>query len=653
MDIGHEELAPLREWLVTNGLGSYASGTISDILTRRYHGLLVAACDPPLGRRVLLAKLDASVRYHDDSFDLGANQWRDRSVSPRGHDYISSFHLDGTIPTTRYAFSNAQIERSVWMEPGVDATLVRYSVIDADAPVTFTVKAYVNDRDFHSLTHAYDAGNVADIQGRCARMRMRDGIEWTLLTTDGSISAASDWYYGFFLAEENARGLDDNEDHLHAATVTVTALPGSSFNIVATRNHVDTVDVEQSLRRARNEDALTLANFHGAAPQHRAAPAWINQLALSTRHFIVDRNAGEQMGKTVIAGYHWFGDWGRDTMIALPGLALSTGHASIARAILATFARFFNQGMLPNRFPDESSEPEYNTVDATLWYFDAIREYYEATKDLSLVEETYEALCDAIEWHVRGTRYGIEVDATDGLLRAGQDGVQLTWMDAKVGNWVVTPRIGKPVEINALWYNALRCMDTFAQALGRDSSRFRDLATPARASFAKFWNPERGYLYDVLDGPGGNDAAVRPNAIIAISLPFRALDQRTERAVVDLATRQLLTPYGLRTLAPNDASYVGAYRGGVNARDGAYHQGTTWPWLIGPFVRAYLHAYGDAIPMLHHLDLIAARMTQYGMGTLAEIADGDAPHHARGCIAQAWSVAQVLGAWSHLQGVKQ
>jgi predicted glycogen debranching enzyme len=621
---------------------------VSDILTRRYHGLLVAAIQPPLGRRVLLAKLDASVRYREANVDLGANQWTDRSISPRGDARIASFQLDGTIPTTRYAFSDAQIERTVWMERGADSTYIRYRVAAAAEPVTFTLKAYVDDRDFHSLTHAYDVGETTHLEGRCASIRMRDGIGWKLAASSGSIGVARDWYYGFFLAAENERGLDDTCDLLHAATITATIDPGAALTVMATRHVADLGDADASLQRARDADALALADFQSARAHHRAAPAWINQMALAADQFIVSRSIDSDDGKTVIAGYHWFGDWGRDTMISLGGLTLSTGRAPIARSILATFAQYLSEGMLPNRFPDSNTSPEYNTVDAALWFVDAIREYTEATNDTTLVASIYDALTDLIEWHVRGTRFGIVVDSSDGLLRAGEHGVQLTWMDAKVSDWVVTPRIGKPVEINALWYNALRCMDGFAQTLGRDASRFRELAGRARASFARFWNDETGYLFDVLDGPEGNDSAIRPNAVIAVSLPFRALDQTRERTVVDRAAQCLLTPFGLRSLDPAHPAYVGSYGGGVGERDSAYHQGTVWPYLIGPYLRAHLNAYGNPAPLLRQLELFATRIMQYGAGTLAEIADGDAPHEPRGCIAQAWSVAHVLAAWSQL-----
>ena len=655
MSLGHVELAESREWLVTNGLGSYASGTVSDILTRRYHGLLVAALEPPLGRRVLFAKLDTTASYHGTNYDLGANRWRDDSIAPRGFEHLTRFHLDGTIPIWTYAFENAILERRVWMEQGTDTTYVRYTLIDADAPVTLALKAFANDRDFHSLTHAYDASGIDGLTNDRSRARVvmtQTGAAWTLAVDSGRIDPAGVWYYGFLLSRERDRGLDYAEDHFHVATINATLAPGASLTIVASTNRVIDIDGKEALKRARDHDAATLADFRTARPHHEHAPKWIDQLALAADQFIVARAVDGNPGKTVIAGYHWFGDWGRDTMIALAGLTLTCGRAPVARSILETFSHYVSQGMLPNRFPDSAGQtPEYNTVDATLWYVEAIRAYVDATNDLSLLQQVFDTLIDIVEWHVRGTRYGIVME-DDGLIRAGEPGVQLTWMDAKVGDWVVTPRIGKPVEINALWYNALRSIDSFSQLLGRESGRVRELASRTRASFARFWNESNGYLYDVLDGPNGNEDAIRPNAVIAISLPFRALDQAKERSVIDRAAQMLLTTNGLRSLAAQNGAYVGVYGGGVTRRDGAYHQGTAWPWLIGPFVRGFMNAYGKPLPMQRQLEVFSERLWEYGMGTLAEIADGNAPHDARGCIAQAWSVAEILRTWSELQGAR-
>jgi predicted glycogen debranching enzyme len=381
----------------------------------------------------------------------------------------------------------------------------------------------------------------------------------------------------------------------------------------------------------------------------------IRCLSLRADQFIVSRPTPDDPGgKSIIAGYPWFGDWGRDTMISLPGLTLATGRPDVARSILRTFARFVDRGMLPNRFPDEGETPRvaYNTVDATLWYFEAIRAYHAATGDDDLVRELFPVLQDIIDWHQRGTRYNIHVDPNDGLLYAGEAGVQLTWMDAKVGDWVVTPRIGKPVEINALWYNALRIMADFSRLVTGESVpsdvSYTTLADRVRSSFARFWNEAGGYGYDVIDGPGGDDASLRPNQLFAVSLHHSPLDADRQRAVVEVCARHLLTSHGLRSLAPNDPAYVGRYGGDQYQRDAAYHQGTVWGWLIGPFVSAHLRVYRDPAlaqsylaPLMHHL-------SDHGLGSISEIFDGDAPFAPRGCIAQAWSVAEVLRAWQEI-----
>jgi predicted glycogen debranching enzyme len=375
----------------------------------------------------------------------------------------------------------------------------------------------------------------------------------------------------------------------------------------------------------------------------------LNQLALAADQFIVSRPSEQDKdGKSVIAGYHWFGDWGRDTMIGLPGLLLTTGRHGIARRILTTFARFVDRGMLPNRFPDAGEPPEYNTVDAALWYVEAIRQYHQSAGDGRLLKELFPVLEGIIAAHREGTRYGIGEDKADGLLRAGEPGVQLTWMDAKVGDWVVTPRTGKPVEVNALWYNALRSMGHFARELGLSPEPWDSLAARAGESFSRFWNDATGYCFDVIDGPDGHDAALRPNQILAVSLPFSPLTAARQRAVVDACARELLSSFGLRSLAPSHPAYQGHYGGGPVARDGAYHQGTVWAWLLGPFALAHLRVFGDRAaaraflaPMTHHL-------TDYGIGSIAEIFDGDPPFSPGGCPAQAWSVAEVLRAWAEI-----
>jgi predicted glycogen debranching enzyme len=336
-------------------------------------------------------------------------------------------------------------------------------------------------------------------------------------------------------------------------------------------------------------------------------------------------------------------------MIALPGLTLATGRSDVARNILLAFANYVDGGMLPNNFPDAGGKPGYNTVDASLWYFEAVRQYFAATRDLQTLQKLFPVLTGMIDAHVRGTRYQIHVDPGDGLLYAGEAGVQLTWMDAKVGDWVVTPRTGKAVEINALWINALETMTLFAGVLKKPSDVYQRLSNKACDGFSKFWNAERGCCYDVIDAPGiGSDAALRPNQIFAVSLPVSPLSREQQKAVVDICAAQLLTPYGLRSLASHEPGYQGHHTGGPRERDGAYHQGTVWGWLLGPFALAHKRVYGDRAAALHFIEALGGAIGRYGLGTLGEIFDGDAPFAPKGCIAQAWSVGVVLRAWTEL-----
>jgi predicted glycogen debranching enzyme len=396
-------------------------------------------------------------------------------------------------------------------------------------------------------------------------------------------------------------------------------------------------------RRVAHESGVR-ARWRAAQPAG-AAEGWAERLALAADQFVVRRPTAEDPdGASVIAGYPWFGDWGRDTMIALDGLTLATGRPEVAARILRTFARHVDRGMLPNRFPDQGETPEYNTVDATLWYVEAIRAYHAATSDDGLLKELLPALASIVQWHLDGTRYGIAVDPADGLLRAGEPGVQLTWMDARVGERVITPRIGKPVEVNALWYNALVALAGFARRLGEPATRWTELAGRVGASFARFWNPDTGHCHDVIDGPGGDDPTLRPNQILAVSLPASALPFARQKAVVDACARSLVTSFGLRSLDPGDPAYRGTYGGDAASRDGAYHQGPAWGWLLGPFALAHFRVYGDAETARSFLAPVARHLADYGLGSMAEIFEGDPPFRPCGCIAQAWSVAEVLRA---------
>ncbi len=645
---GDLNVAEQREWLVTNGIGGFASGAVAGSLTRRYHGLLIGALQPPLGRTLLVSKLEEIAEYDGASYPLSANRWSGGTVNPHGYRHIESFYLDGTTPVWIYAVCDALLEKRIWMQQGANTTFVRYRVLRARKPVTVVLRAMVNYRDYHSTTHAGDWRMQVEPVQNGLRVQAFDGATpFFIRSAEAVAEAAHDWYRNFHLPAARYRGLDDMEDHLHAGTFRAEAGPGDSVTIVLSTDQDaplggDTMQ-QQCAGRANNLLRAFAAANPGSAAQ---APDWIRQLVLAADQFIVQRPLRDDPDAlSVIAGYHWFGDWGRDTMIALPGLTLATGRPEIARNILKTFSRFVDQGMLPNLFPDAGSQPEYNTVDATLWFFEAIRQYLEATDDQEFLADLFPVLAEIIDWHLRGTRYLIKVDPTDGLLYAGQPGVQLTWMDAKVGDWVVTPRIGKPVEINALWYNALKTISRFARQLKKGFGDYEYAAKRARESFQRFWNEKDGCCFDVIDGPAGNDATIRPNQIFAVSLPESPLKNWQGRRVLEVCARHLLTSHGLRSLIPAHADYKGHYGGTPAERDAAYHQGTTWGWLIGPFVLAHLRVHGNAVAARSFLEPFAAHLRTHGLGTAAEIFDGDEPLTPRGCIAQAWTVAEILRAW--------
>jgi len=636
-------VAQAREWLVPNGIGGYAMGTAGGPRTRAYHGLLVAALDPPLGRTLLVSHVDETVTYDGRNYDLTTHRWGDGTVSPRGVVHLDRFRLDGTVPVWTFAFGDALLEKQVWMEPGANTTYVQYRLPRARAPVTLRAKAFVTHRDHHAPTQA--DGWQMDVSGTDDGLSVNayDGAAPIFLRSAGAdLTPAHTWYRDYALPVETDRGLPDREDLLHAATVEATLAPEESFTLVFSTGADASLDGPATLarRRERDDTLVTQAGLDDA-------PADMQHLVRAADQFVVDRaTADDPDGKSIIAGYPWFGDWGRDTMIALPGLTLTTGRPEVAKTILRTYARHVDRGMIPNRFPDQGDTPEYNTVDATLWYVEAIRAYVDATGNTALLEDLFPALQEIVEWHEGGTRYGIQVDPDDGLLRAGTSGVQLTWMDAKVGDWVVTPRIGKPVEVNALWYNALRSLESFAEALGEPADPFAERADQVEAHFNRFWDAERGHLRDVIDGPGGDDPSLRPNQLSAVSLPHSPLSTAQQEAVVDTCAAHLYTPHGLRSLAPDHPNYVGVYRGDREERDGAYHQGTVWSWLIGPFVKAHLRVYDDPGTARSYLSPLRRHLEGHGVGHISEIFDGDAPFTPRGTPAQAWGVAQLLEAWA-------
>ena len=648
--------AEKREWLVTNGIGGFASGTVAGLQTRRYHGLLFAALKPPLGRTLLASHVQESVDYDGRRYDLHSCRWADGSVSPHGYQLVESFRLEGTTPVWSFAFSDALLEKRIWMEQGANTTCVSYTLVRGCHPLRIEIKTFVNYRDYHSCTRAGAwRMNIERIDNGLRVSAFDGATPFYLLSAAAQAEPSHDWYYNFDLTSERYRGLDDREDHLHAGTFRGALTLRETLTMVASTDAAPNLDGISAYFSQKADEKALLDQWSAAQPGvSNEAPGWVRQLVLAANQFVVSRPlADDPDGLSLIAGYHWFGDWGRDTMIALPGLTLAAGRPEIAARILRTFARFVDRGMLPNVFPDAGETPEYNTADATLWYFETVRQYVEATGDLNLLRDLYPVLQEIVDAHVNGTRYQIHVDPSDGLLYAGEAGVQLTWMDAKVGDWVVTPRIGKPVEINALWLNALSSMRKFAKLLGRSTTAHEYLLKRTRKGFSRFWNEAAQCCFDVLDGPNGNDATIRPNQLFAVALPETTLTSEQQKAVVDTCARHLLTSHGLRSLAPDDPQYRGRYGGSPVDRDGCYHQGTVWAWLLGPFVLAHLRVYNDPQRAAQFLEPMADHLNVHGLGTISEIFDGDAPFQPRGCIAQAWSVAEVLRAWTRIAAARR
>jgi predicted glycogen debranching enzyme len=619
----------LREWLQTNGLGGYASSTTTGMNTRRYHGLLIAATKPPVGRMLLLSKLEETLVIDGRRYDLSTNRYPG-VLHPEGYLLQKDFIHD-LFPTFVYAVEGLELRKSIFMVQGENTSVIQYELhaFAGAIPANCTLELHplIAFRDHHATTHENAALDPHfEIDGNSVKLTPYRGLPSLYLNHSGAnVQPAGFWFRNFEYDRERERGLDFREDLFNPLVLVFDLHRDASASVVAS----------------------TEPTARASAPASASA---LPMLARAAAQFIVRR--GRQ--NTVIAGYHWFGDWGRDTMIALPGLTLATRRYDIAKSILLAYAGYVDSGMLPNRFPDSGETPEYNTVDATLWFFEAVRGLLACTQDYDFVRDNlYGVLSDIVAWHVRGTRYGIHLD-TDGLLHAGEPGVQLTWMDAKVGDRVVTPRQGKPVEIQALWYNALRVMEDLAHRYDRtpDADRYGEVADRARNTFPQlFWNEDGRYLYDVVDGDA-RDASMRPNQIFAVSLFHKMLPPDKAKAVVDAVARDLLTPYGLRTLAPADPHYRGRYEGDPASRDSAYHQGTVWPWLMGPFISAYLHvndrspeAQAQATKWLAELQRYAA---QEGLGQVPEVFDGDAPQRAGGCIAQAWSVAELLRALQEL-----
>lgn len=651
-----------REWLVTNGIGGYAFGTIAGALTRRYHGLLIAALKPPLGRTMLLSKIDDTVEVNGKRIPLYTNVWRTGVESPNGCAVLESFELIAGVATWRYVIEGATLLKRIWMEQGENTTYVQYVLEKAASPLALSLRLLVTNRDHHHTSpnddRRFEIAQTND--GLTVRAAQEPASVAIRISGDAAASASwtpdHAWYRDFQLPFEESVGYEHLDAHLCAGicrarmkqkqTLTLTCASLATTSAATPRTASD------GLTRRVEWSGERLQTFRQANPGLRQpVPAAIDQLVLAADQFIVARPTPELPdGHTIIAGYPWFTDWGRDTMISLPGLTLSTGRREIAREILRTWARYVDQGMIPNRFPDAGDTPEYNTVDATLWYLWAIDLYVRATDDIDTLRELFPVMCEIVDWHQSGTRYRIHV-ADDGLIYAGEPGVQLTWMDAKVGERVITPRIGKPIEINALWYDALNNLTKLSERLSNtDRAReFAAMATRVRGGFSKFWNGERSCCFDLIDGPNGSDARIQANQIFAVSLTHSPLTPEQQRAVVQTVGQTLLTPVGLRTLDPAEPLYHPRYCGRIEQRDEAYHQGTAWGWLLGPFALAHFRVHNDSAAAERILSPVFEQLSLHGLGAIAEIFDADAPHHPRGCVAQAWSVAETLRAWCETQ----
>lgn len=644
--------AEQREWLLTNGKGAYAAGTIAASLTRRYHGLLIAPLTGALDRHLMMTKADATLRLDGREWPLFTNRWYGNVVDPHGYAYLESFTLLGRMPVWRFAIGNMSLEMRIWMEYGQATTYVAYRLTGGQDVAGLNVNMLANRRDHHGIMHVRDS-TASVTESDCGlRIEWPEGDRLSIHTTDARFEPLQHWYEGFLLSTEEQRGLASIDNNLSVGRINFELRQDEWAGFAVTLENSIDFDLELSMQRFFDRDANLIDSGKGKFAN--PVPDWIRRLLLSADDFLIKRVLpSNKTGDSIIAGYPWFGDWGRDTMISLPGLTIATGRSDIARAILLGYAELADQGQLPNRFIGAGEEAEYNTVDAALWYFEAWRAYLDATQDEKALKRCFKVLEKIIDWHLKGTRYGIGMDPDDHLLQAGEPGVQLTWMDAKVGEWVVTPRMGKPVEINALWYNALIIMADFALRLGRSEQPYRDIASAVGDSFKRFKRVDGQGLYDLLDGPTGDDASIRPNQILAVSLPHTALDQATCRDVVQVCGRELLCSYGLRSLSPHDKAFRGHYRGGVADRDGAYHQGTVWAWLLGHYALAEYRVDGDAQAAQQRLAPLADHLWDAGLGSISEIFDGDPPHTAAGTPAQAWSVACTLDAWWRLEQAKQ
>ena len=651
---------PLAEWVETNGLGGWSSSGVVGCHTRRYHGLLVAATQPPAERFNLLSKLDETIVINNQHFELGCNVYNENIIQPKGYLYLESFTKE-LFPQWIYEISppgfsipaeTVKLKKTVAMIHEENTIVIIYEVLKGPSEFCLQLMPLISAKPNHALQHAsaniwWDVhfGN-GTFHNKCSE----SSPDIYIRIPGSSYHHDPKWFYNFNYLTDSYRGQEFQEDLFNHGIISVTLKKGESAGVIISTEDPGGRDALELFEKEKAR-RLLLLQYAGKSTDQSNNLSALQLLRLAADQFIVKR--GEDL-KTVIAGYHWFTDWSRDTMIALPGLCLATGRYDDARKILAAFAKNESMGMLPNRFQDNNEPPEYNTVDGTLWFFIAVKKYLDATGDEKFIlDEILPVLKRIIDWHFKGTRYGIHVDE-DGLLYAGETGQQLTWMDARILDWVVTPRMGKPVEIQALWYNALKI---FAELLRRnnqaeDATLTGLSAEKAKRSFKeKFWYANGSYLYDNIDERGGPDSSLRPNQLFAVGLCFPILDEPEKvKSILKITAEKLYTPVGLRSLSPDDGRYVSKYGGDQVKRDSCYHQGTVWSWLLGVYVDAIMFQQGlfgndglagkeEAVRIVHEF---VNHLNEGCIGSVSEIFDGDSPYYPRGCAAQAWGVAEIL-----------
>ena len=656
------EVLLTREWLVTNGLGGYAAGTISGIPTRRYHGFLVAALPAPFGRMMLLPQLSEQLRLADGTIvQLGGEDRVGGAPQLYGAPYFSEFRLERGLPIWRYKVGGAVLEKQVMLPYAQNTVHITYRLLSSEGIVRLKIMPSLHFRS-HEAPVSTPLPTRFTLTAEEDRYEVAAGAELPLLRMmlygqRTAFTVETRKIPNVLFRIEGLRGYEHTGDlwspgyfrvdlsYDHAATLVAST---ESWEVICALQPSEALLAEHERRQRLLDAAHTGARTGLAAELLLAADQFVIRPTGRVRDAVRAHASGDQV-RTVIAGYHWFTDWGRDTMISLEGLTLTTGRHVEAGYILRTFADYVYDGLIPNLFPEGEQEGLYHTADATLWFFHALDRYLNVTGDQTTLRLVLPKLLDIVEHHLHGTHFGIRVDPQDGLLCQGQEGYQLTWMDAKVGDWVVTPRRGKAVEINALWYNALRLLEGWVRAAQNEptAQRLAEHAELAYQSFNdRFWYAAGGYLYDVVEGEQGDDSACRPNQILAISLRHAILAPVRWQPVLKVVQQRLLTPVGLRSLAPDHPEYKARYDGDLRARDAAYHQGTVWAWLIGPFIDAWLKVYPDdytgAQRFLHGFE---AHLSEACIGSISEVFDAEGPFTPRGCVAQAWSVAEVLRCW--------